>query len=74
MDRLRFILGTVSNFDLLGINTETNRKSLDGTKALVHQETLTDEQFETIRYDETFQFISNGALDELLNTAEWSDV
>jgi len=47
-----------------------SRKNKQKTKAIIHIENLTDEEFEEVRYNPNFIFKSEG-IDELLQTVEW---
>ena len=44
MARLRFIIGNTADFEELGIDISSCRKSVDGTKTMIHQELLDDAQ------------------------------
>jgi len=80
MARLRFIIGNITDFRDLGIDQGSCRTSIDGTKMIIHQEELTDDQFDAIlsARDEgkLFDFMSadNPALTTLLESVEWSAV
>lgn len=68
---LRFIIGDVESFSTTGIDTASDRKSVDGIKAMKHIELLSDTQFDAVRFNQSFTFLSDDALYELLETAEW---
>jgi len=70
---LVFVVGTVAKLTDCGINTETERKSLDGTKAIVHLQNLNIAQFNLIRFDLDVQMITYQQCLDLTATAEWSD-
>jgi len=67
---LRYIIGNVTDFTTVGIDIITERTSTDG-KALKHIESLTDEQFDIIRFDSKFEFKSD--VEELMASPEWTN-
>ena len=67
---LRYIIGNKDDFTTAGIEITTERTSSTGL-ALKHIENLTDEQFETVRFDERFEFKSDEAVEEMLASPEW---
>lgn len=69
---LRFIVGNVADFDSVGIDITSERESIDNTKSLKHIELLSDEQFETVRFDKRFEFLSDENLEALIATSEWN--
>lgn len=69
---LRFVIGNVEDFILAGIVVSNCRKSIDNTQALIHIETLNDEQLELIRYNESFEFTSK--TEEILEEEGWKQV
>lgn len=68
---LRFIIGNVEDFETVGIDITTDRKSIDGIKAMKHIEHLTDDQFNIVRFDSDFKFKSGESLEEMLLSDEW---
>ena len=59
-----------------GINIDGGRRSLDGSKAIIHSNKLTANQKNGIRGDETFMYLdgtSTPTIDEVLATKEWTD-
>lgn len=76
--RLRFIIGNVADFTELGVDTTGCRTSVDGTQVLMHQENLTDEQFDAIiaAIGQGKPFVQksnlNVELDEILSTTVWT--
>jgi hypothetical protein len=70
---LRYCISTLDNFSKKNISIKNERKSNNGTKALKHIELLTDKEFEAVRYDPAFQFISDekGEIEKVMETKEW---
>lgn len=71
---LPFFVGTVENFEECGINTLTERKSLDGNKVIVHMHNLTMEQFNVIRTKMNILALTYNQTLELMQTPEWVEV
>jgi len=74
VSKLRYCIGPVAKFESKKIKIGTERKSIDGTKALKHIELLTDAEFETIRYDTDFIFMSDESdnIRKLMDSKEWA--
>lgn len=72
--RLRFVIGNVADFETLGIDISTCRKSIDGTKTLIHQEFISDEQFEACIEADKFEFKSGANLETMLQSDEWNTI
>lgn len=72
--RLRYIIGTVTDFASIGIDVTTERKSIDGTKTFIHQESLSDEQFDAVLEAGKFEFMSNTnpVFIAMINGPEWT--
>jgi hypothetical protein len=70
---LRFIISDTINFENSNIPIDNERKSLDGSKTLKHIEHLTDEQFNVVRFDSNFNFMSDDDVYNLMQTLEWKD-
>ena len=75
---LTMIVGKVEDFNALGIELGTNRKSLDGSLVLIHREHLSSVELNSIlvdvmQYKSPFYFIGDNAMFEMLATKEWSD-
>jgi hypothetical protein len=68
----RYVFASVENFRQKNIDISTARKSLNGAIALKHIELLTDNQFNSIRFNENFEFRSEGVT-ELLQSSDWID-
>ena len=78
MSRLRFIIGSIADFQDLGIDTSGCRQSLDGTQTMIHQELVEDTDFNNIidsKMDgKSFSFMSNDSeqFNALMNGEDWS--
>lgn len=78
MARLRFCIGTVLDFADAGIQSDGHRISTDGTKMVVHQEDLTDGQFDAILNaidaGKPFVFLSadNQTFISMMTSPEWT--
>jgi hypothetical protein len=75
---LTMIVGRTEDFNALGIDLGTNRKSLDGTLVLIHREHLSSVELNSIlvdvmQYKSPFYFIGDSAMETMLLTKEWSD-
>jgi hypothetical protein len=69
---LRFIIGNVADFEAIPIDISTERRSVDGTKALKHIELLSEEELEAVQSNSAFEIVSNDAVGELMATEEWT--
>ena len=74
---LTMIVGKVEDFNALGIDLGTNRKSLDGTLVLIHREHLSSVELNSIlvdvmQYKSPFYFIGDNAMEAMLATKEWA--
>lgn len=70
---LPYFVGTVERFAECGITTDEHRKSLDGTKAIVHMHGLTIEQFNEVRTKTSILALTHEQALELMETAEWTE-
>ena len=70
---LRYCVGTINDFSKKNIKITTERKSNNNKKVIKHLELMSDAEFEAVRYDPAFQFISDevGEIEALMETAEW---
>lgn len=71
MPRLRFFYGPVEVFREHGVSEVMQRFSNDSAQMLVHQEDLTDDQMEGLRFDERIKQASDENLQELLQSSDW---
>lgn len=69
---LPFFMGTVEKMEECGIDTNELRKSLDGTKAIIHMSLLTMEQFNEVRTKTSILAMTNEQTQELMRTTEWT--
>ena len=75
---LTMIVGRTEDFNALGIELSTNRKSLDGSLVLIHREHLSSVELNSIlvdvmQYKSPFYFIGDSEMEAMLLTKEWSD-
>lgn len=68
---LRFVIGSVEAFNIASIEVASDRRSVDGSKAMKHIELLSDAEFDAVRFNQSFEFLSDDALFELIQTPEW---
>ena len=77
--RLRYIIGMAADFEELGIDVSGCRKSLDETKTFIHQELLSDIQFNAVIEaklgGKEFTFMSGDNADfiAMLMSEAWTD-
>jgi hypothetical protein len=69
---LRYCVGLVSDFQKKNIKLDKERKSKDGLKTLKHIESLNDTEFEAVRFDKNFVFLSDDNITTLMATSEWT--
>ena len=74
---LTMIVGRTEDFNALGIELGTNRKSIDGTLVLIHREHLSSVELNSIlvdvmQYKSPFYFIGDNAMNDMLLTKEWA--
>jgi hypothetical protein len=74
---LTMIVGRTEDFNALGFDLGTNRKSIDGTLVLIHREHLSSVELNSIlvdvmQYKSPFYFIGDSAMEEMLLTKEWA--
>lgn len=69
---LPFAVGDITKLQECNIDTTNLRKSLDGTKALVHLQNLTISQFNAFRVKTSIQAMTYEQVEELMATPEWS--
>ena len=74
---LTMIVGRTEDFNALGIDLGTNRKSLDGTLVLIHREHLSSVELNSLlvdvmQYKSPFYFIGDNAMFEMLATEAWT--
>lgn len=67
----RFVIAKTILLESLGLNVDTNRKSLDGVWTMYHIEPLPDEILMSIVESGEFAFKSQENLDLMLETVEW---
>ncbi len=71
--QLPFLGGLVTELEASGIQTDTLRKSLDGTQAIIHIQLLSMEQFNAAIKQASVLGYSFAYTEELMQTAEWAD-
>ena len=74
---LTMIVGRTEDFNALGIDLGTNRKSLDGTLVLIHREHLSSVELNLVlmganQHKMGFFFIGDSAMEEMLATEAWT--
>ena len=69
---IKFVIANISDFEQVGIDVSTCRKSIDGLKALKHIENLSAEELNTIRFMQEFEFVGE-SIHELMQTEEWRE-
>lgn len=75
--KLSYIVGLTENFEALGIDISTARRSNDGTKVLVHRELLSDVEMNSIFVDMLNGYggyvqYSDENVEALMLTPEWT--
>ncbi len=68
---LPFVVASVERLQSYGIDTEGLRHSLDGTKAVIHQQLINETTFNALRFDAEVQILYQSSVQELMATPEW---
>jgi len=68
---IKFVVALVEDFERVGIDVTSERKSIDGLKALKHIENLSATELNEIRFKSVFEFIGGDDIYALMDTDEW---
>jgi len=71
---LPFFMGSCEKLEECNIDTTPLRKSLDGTKAIIHMHLLTIDQFNAMRIKTSIEALTHEQARSLMATAEWSEI
>jgi len=71
MNELVFVMSKVEEMKDVGIDTEGLRKSIDGTKAIIHIEFVKDEQLVLLARKGELKCLKNDELHQALHNKEW---
>lgn len=71
MDDLIFIFASVEGFQSVGVDTSGLRKTIDGTKALIHIQYISDEQILSLVKKGDLQSLTHEGALKATHTKEW---